>query len=219
MRDISVATFNEMLEQAEDPVRLIDRYLDDRREQIRESERLLRQCAAHAESLKQQVVSAESMKQKREQQALLAVKAGEEDMARLVLQEKLLHEEKAQQYQELYDRSRDQLIELEAQLTQLKAEYQEVADKRSYYMARLESIRLQQRMNAHMSGMRPGLDGRTFYRLDERVSDLEMEAKALRDVRQMSREAIGRIGGTVRQAVEEELALLRNKLNKEEWRP
>jgi phage shock protein A len=208
-----------MLEQAEDPVRLIDRYLDDRREQIRESERLLRQCAAHAESLKQQVVSAESMKQKREQQALLAVKAGEEDMARLVLQEKLLHEEKAQQYQELYDRSRDQLIELEAQLAKLREEYQEVADKRTYYMARLESIRLQQRMNAHMSGMGPGLDGRTFYRLDERVADLEMEAKALRDVRQMSREAIGRIGGTVRQAVEEELALLRNKLNKEEWRP
>jgi phage shock protein A len=162
--------------------------------------------------LRQQYLGAEEMRQKREHQALLALKAGEEEMARLVLQEKLMHEEKAAQYKELYDRSRDHLVELEEQLGQLQADYREVADKRSYYMARLESVRLQQRMNEHLGGVGPQMGSRAFYRLDDRIADLEIEAKALRDVRRMGQEALYRVGGTMRRAVEEELNLLRSKL-------
>ncbi len=87
-RDITVAHFNEMLENAEDPVRLIDKYLANQSEQIRESERLLHQCLTHAASLRQQYTSAEKMKERREQQALLALKAGEDEIARIALQEK-----------------------------------------------------------------------------------------------------------------------------------
>ena len=93
MRDITVATLNEKLEQSEDPVRLIDSYLDTVREQIRESERLHTQCVSHINSVKQKYVAAKTMRDKREEQALLALKAGEDDIARLALQDKLTHEE------------------------------------------------------------------------------------------------------------------------------
>ncbi|MCD1258712.1 PspA/IM30 family protein [Paenibacillus athensensis] len=211
MRDITVATLNEHLERSEDPVRLIDQYLAAQREQLVQSERLHQQCVTHAASLRQQFLSALETKEKREQQALLALKAGEEQMARIVLQEKLQAEEKSEQYRELYEQAKQSILELDEELQQLKADYKEVADKRSYYLARMESARLQQRLHARLGGFGPDVAPRAFGRLEERVSDMELHAKSLRDVRRMSRD--GYYAGNP--AVDAELEALRNRLNQE----
>lgn len=216
-RDITVAHFNEMLENAEDPVRLIDKYLASQSEQIRESERLLQQCLTHAASLRQQYTSAEQMKERREQQALLALKAGEDEIARIALQEKIQQEEKAVQYKSLYDQSKHGIVELEDQLHQLKADFDEVASKRSYYIARLESVKLQQRMNERLRHAGGGPSPRIFDRLEERVSDMELSARTLREVRSGMREAWTNVSGAASQAVEQELTKLRNKLKQEGW--
>ncbi|MCZ8522855.1 MULTISPECIES: PspA/IM30 family protein [Paenibacillus] len=212
-RDLTVAHFNEMLEQSEDPVRLIDKYLASQSEQIRESERLLQQCLSHASSLRQQYIAAEQLKERREGQALLALKAGEEEVARLALQEKMQQEEKAVQYKALYEQSKHGIVELEEQVQGLKADFDEVASKRSYYIARLESVRLQQRMNERLRSMGGGVSPRMFDRLEERVSDMELSARTLREVRSQVREAWTAAGS----AVDQELAKLRSKLEEEGW--
>jgi phage shock protein A len=212
MRDITAATINERLERAEDPVRLIDQYLIAQREQLQQSERLYQQCVSHAAALRQQYLTALETKEKREHQAVLALKAGEEHMARIVLQEKLQAEEKSEQYRELYEQAKQSILDLDEQLQQLKADYKEVADKRSYYLARMESARLQQRMNTRMSGIDQHSTPRIFNRIEENVSDMEMQARSLRDVRRMSRESFYPAGNP---AVDAELELLRSRLNKE----
>lgn len=218
VRDMTVATINDKLEQAEDPVRMIDRFLHDQREQIAQTERLYAQCMSHAQSLRQQYLSAEQYKEKREQQAITALKAGEDEVARLALQEKLLHEEKSAQYRELYEQSKQSIIELEDQLRQLKSDFDEVAAKRQYYMARMETVRLQQRMNEHLSMTNTGRHNpRMFGRLEERVSDMEAEARSLRDVRMFGREALYHAGSTIQQALDTELGKLRRKLEQEGW--
>lgn len=211
MRDITVATLNEHLERSEDPVRMIDQYLAAQREQLHQSEKLYQQCVTHAASLRQQYLTALETKEKREHQAKLALKAGEEQMARIVLQEKLQAEEKSEQYRELYEQAKQSILELEEDLQQLKADYQEVVDKRSYYMARMESARLQQRLNARM-GTGQHAAPRMFGRLEDRVSDMEMQARSLRDVRRMSSESYYPAGNP---AVDAELEALRNKLKQE----
>ncbi|PYI50886.1 PspA/IM30 family protein [Paenibacillus flagellatus] len=216
MRDITVATLNERLEQAEDPIKLIDQYLAAQKEQIVESEKLHCHMMAHAGSLRQQVASAEQLRDKREQQAMIALKAGEEHVAKMALQEKLLQEEKYEQFKGLYEQSKQAIVELEEQIDQYKRDFDEVLSKRQYYMARLESVRLQKRMNESMRGGYPGVNGRTFSRLEERISDLEIEAKSLRDVRQLGRE-LAHAGSAMQQTLEHELSQLRNKLEKEGW--
>jgi phage shock protein A len=216
MRDITVATLNERLEQAEDPIKLIDQYLMTQREQITETEKLHRQMMAHAQTLRQQMLGAEQMKEKREQQAMIALKAGEEHVARMALQEKLQHEETYAQFKELYEQCKHSIVELEEQLAQMKRDFDEVLSRRQYYMAKLETIRLQQKLNESMRGGNLALGGRAFYRLEERLSDLEIEAKALRDVRQMGGEH-SFTGGALRQSVEHEMSRLKQKLEKEGW--
>jgi phage shock protein A len=216
MRDITVATLNERLEQSEDPVRLIDQFLHDRKQQVDQLERLYQQTLVHAQSVRQQYLSAEQLKEKREQQAALAIKAGEEMMARMALQEKIQHEERSEQYRGLYEQSKQSIIELEDEIQRLKAEYQEVLSKRQYYMDRLEAIRLQRRMNERL-GANGAIGSRVFERLEDRVSDLEYEAKALRDVRRAGQEAFERASSSVQQALETELAALKRKLEQEGW--
>jgi phage shock protein A len=207
-----------MLESSDDPVRLIDKYLAAQSEQIRSSEKLLSQCLSHAQSVRQQYLTADQLKVKREQQALLALKAGEDEVARLALQEKLQQEELSARYQALYEESKHSVLELEDQLRQLKAEYDEVASKRSYYMARLEAIRLQQRMNERMRSTNGTMSTmRMFDRFDERVSDMELHARTLREVRSQTREVLQMAGSQAAHALEVELENLRRKLEKEGW--
>ncbi|OGX68149.1 MAG: phage shock protein A, partial [Paenibacillus sp. RIFOXYA1_FULL_44_5] len=213
----TVASLNEMLEQSEDPLRLIDGFLHEQREQIMQSERLYQQVLRHAQTVRRQYLHEQELVEKREKQALLAVKADEEIIARMALQEKMQHEEQAERYKSLYEQSQQQVIELEDRLEQLKQDYQEVQSKRNYYGARLESLRLQQQMNERQRNNGSFMEGRAFNRLEERVSDMEYEAKALRDLRNMTSETLLKAGSRVQQALDLELTKLRNKLEKEGW--
>lgn len=220
VRDITVATLNERLEKAEDPVRLIDQFLWSTREDIIQAERLYQQYAGHGNQLKAQWLQAEQQKEKREQQALTALKAGEEQLARIALHEKATSEERSIQYRELYEQSRQNTLDLEEQLRQMRSEYQSVYDKREYYAARMESLRLQQRMNSRYAsgfGEQGAQPGTMFRRLEDRISDMELEAKSLQDLRRMGKEFVTEAGNTVQSVIERELEQLKRKLEKEGW--
>jgi phage shock protein A len=58
---------------------------------------------------------------------------------------------------------------------------------------------------------------RSFQRLEERVTDMEFEARTLRDVRRMGQE-LYRAGAGGSRAVEAELERLRRRLEQEGWK-
>ncbi|MNO19026.1 hypothetical protein D3C76_87500 [compost metagenome] len=215
VRDITVANLNERLEQSQDPVRLIDQFLIETRQEIAEAEKLHYQYSGHTKQLKQQVDQAKVMRDKREEQALLALKAGEEHLTKLALQEKMLYEEKIEQYSSLYGESLESLQELENQLHELKTEYQVVYSKRQYYYARMETLRLQQRMNQRMSQYGTQDVPKMFNRLEDRVSDMEWEARSLRDLRKAGQDFVEQAGSAIQSTLEQELSRLKQKLNKQ----
>lgn len=182
VRDITVATLNERLEQSQDPVRMIDQFLLETRRAITEAEQLQHHVTQHTRQLKQHVDQASAMRQKREEQAMLALQAEEEELARMALQEKVMYEEKENQYTELLDQNTEALQEVQLQLNTLKSEYQAVYSKREYYYARMETLRLQQQMNRRFGNAVQGTP-QAFGRLEDKISDWEIEAKALRDLR------------------------------------
>ncbi|GGG00871.1 PspA/IM30 family protein [Paenibacillus aceti] len=208
VRDITLANLNEWLEESQDPVRLIDQFLIETRQEIAEAEKLHYQYAGHTKQLKQQVDQARLMRDKREEQALLALKAEEEHLAKLALQEKMLYEEKVAQYSDLYEQSRQSLQDLESQLSELKTEYQVVYSKRQYYYARMETLRLQQRMNQRMNGFGTQDVPKMFNRLEDRVSDMEWEARSLRELRKTGQDFVSQANSTL----DDELSRLKQKL-------
>ncbi|SEO90560.1 PspA/IM30 family protein [Paenibacillus sp. OV219] len=222
VRDMTVATLNERLEKAEDPVKLIDQFLWSTREEIIGAERLFQQCLTHSNHLKAQWLQAEQLKEKREQQAIIALKAGEEHVARIALTEKASSEERATQYRELYEQALHGTTELEQQLRELRSEYQTVYDKREYFSARMESLRLQQRMNERYTGGSangPGQQpGGMFRKLEDRISDMELEARSLRDLRKAGGQLLSEAGFALQNTIEREMEQLKRKLQQEGWK-
>jgi len=110
------------------------------------------------------------------------------------------------------------LLELEAQLKELRTEYQMVYDKRAYYVARMESIRLQQRLNQRMSFNNGQQPGEVMRKMETRIQDMEYETQSLRQLRQNN----GLYGNSLQtnrrtEEVDLELQQLKEKLNKEGW--
>ncbi len=215
VRDISVATFNDKLERSEDPVKLIDRYLMEQNEQIQQSDKLHQQCVQHATQLKLQYVQAEQLRNKREEQAVMALKAGEDDLARLALQEKLLHDEKYMQYKQLFDQSMESIVELTKRLDELRSDYQEVYNKRQYYLARMQSAQLQQRMNERLGFAGQQSGARIFQRLEDRITGIELETQSLSEVRRKGQEFLLEAGYGVKNLLDVELSKLKLKLERE----
>lgn len=213
VRDITLATLNERLDKAEDPVRLIDQFLMRTRQDIAEADRLYQQYVMHANQMRHQMNQANEMRERREQQAMLALKAGEEFAAKIALQEKMMHDEKARQYEDLYNRSKESILELEEQLNILKSEYQTVYDKRQYYFARMQNIRLQQQMNQRFGQYGYGQVDGMFRRLEDRVSDMEWENTSLQEVRRSN--GTSPYGGNPERdiALQREMERLRKKLD------
>jgi len=211
VRDITVATLNDRLEKSEDPVRVIDQFLWSTHQEITQSETLHRQYAAHTDSLYRQWNDAEQWANKREQQAVTALKAGEENVAKLALQDKVLHQERAERYKALYEQSKNELNDLEQLLQELRSEYRSVYDRRQFYVAKMESLRLQQRLNARFA---PGSadTSQMFRKIDDRLTDIELETRSLRDLRRMGQETLLHAGEAVRNTIDRELEELKRRL-------
>ncbi|MDP5272510.1 PspA/IM30 family protein [Chengkuizengella axinellae] len=215
IRDISVATLNDKIENAEDPVRFIDKYLQTQKRKLTELEKLYQQTLTHAHSVKQQFMEAESNRIKRENQAEVAVKAGEEQLAKLILLEKMQSEEKSEQYRLLYEDGKQTILELEEQIQNLKDEVQELVDKRAFYEAKIESIRLQKQLNQ----VNRFIEKQNYYdqsrSIDQKFSELEMQTNALREVRSNDTKTGSSFGGKLQSEVDAQFQQLKKKLEKE----
>lgn len=210
MRDLGRASWNDMLEKVEDPVRFLDRYLAEQTASMRDLDQLYQQTLKHTHVLRKQYLDADHMVGKREEQAALALKAGEENLARLALQEKISYEEKADQYKRLYEQGKETSIELEDQLTELHTDIQEASEKREYFKARLQSLQLQKQLDARRATF--GSDSFSWMnRLETAIHDLEIESSVYRESRGYS--STNRKSQThAEQSIEKELQKLRQKL-------
>jgi len=88
---------------------------------VGELERRYEEAVRKAIELRQHAVSAEEMAGLRGEQAELAMRAGEEALARLALQEKQREEAAAEQYRELYAHSQNAVLQLADELALARA--------------------------------------------------------------------------------------------------
>jgi phage shock protein A len=181
MKDMSRATWNEKLEKVDDPVRFLDKYLLEKQQSLHDLEKLFQTSSLHTQTLRKQYLDASLMADKREEQAVLALRAEEEEVARMALQEKIAYSEKKIQYKKLYEQGKETMMELEEQWNHLQAEIQEGMEKRQYFHARLESLRIQKQMETRSSSFRTHSFS-WMNRFESALNDLEIETSVFREM-------------------------------------
>jgi phage shock protein A len=208
IRDMATATWNDLTEPSYHPEREVEAYIRAQQKHLEEADHLYQQTLVQAIALREQYMTAEQQAEKRGEQALLALRVGEEELAKLILEEKRQADEISKQAFQQYEQCQFIILELAEELKHLRTKYAEAVDQREVYAARMESARLAKQMEERNDrGHRD-----TLTELQETGRDIGREVSgALREA--------GRIGKDIfREAsvnVQQELREVRGKLHSE----
>ncbi|SCW56884.1 phage shock protein A (PspA) family protein [Paenibacillus tianmuensis] len=213
LRDMTMASINDLLDKAEDPVKMLNQFLRDMEEDILEAESAVAKQIAIEKKFKQQYEEAQEMVQKREEQALKALESGNEDLARRALQDKKEHQLRFDEMKQQYDTAKANADRLRNQLSEMKDEFSKMKNKKDILVARAEAAKAQKQINQAMNGFGTDNAAKGFDRMSQKVMELEAQAEASNELRSKDKslddefEALNKNAG-----VDDELAALRAKL-------
>ncbi|TNJ65531.1 PspA/IM30 family protein [Paenibacillus hemerocallicola] len=214
LRDLTMASVNDLLDKAEDPVKMLNQFLRDMEEDILEAETAVAKQIAIEKKFKQQTDEAEDMVNRRGEQAMKALEQGNEELARKALQDKKEHQTRYDEMKRQYDIAKTNADQLRAQLSEMKDEFGKMKNKKDLLVARAESAKAQKQINQTMSGFGQDNAAKGFDRMTEKVLQMEAEAEASKDIRSSNRTLddelaqLDKGGG----GVEDELAVLKAQL-------
>ncbi|MDM5206355.1 PspA/IM30 family protein [Cytobacillus kochii] len=214
MKTVVESELNAALDKAEDPVKMLEQYMRDMAEDIREVETSVAKQIANEKMLQKKYTEAQSMVDKRGDQAMKAVEAGNDDLARRALEDKKAHQQKADTLKESYVSAQNDSMMLRTKLDEMKIEYQEMELKKDSLKARAESAKTRTKMNRTLSNIGNDTSKQGFARMEEKVLQYEAEAETSEDLRQSNRSLDDEFAALEKNDVDDELAALKKKLGK-----
>lgn len=187
LRDMTMASINDLLDKAEDPVKMLNQFLRDMEEDILEAEAAVAKQIAIEKKFKQQYEEAEELVTRREEQAVKALEQGNEDLARRALQDKKEHQARYDELKTLYTTAKANADQLRSQLAEMKDEFGKMKNKKDLLVARAETAKAQKSINQAMTGFGVDNAAKGFDRMTEKVMQMEAEAQASSELRGSNR--------------------------------
>ncbi|KRF21537.1 PspA/IM30 family protein [Paenibacillus sp. Soil787] len=214
LRDMTMGSINDLLDKAEDPVKMLNQFLRDMEEDILEAETAVAKSIAIEKKFKLQFEESEEMVKKRTEQAMKALESGNEDLARRALEDKKEHQGRYDELKRQYDLAKTNADQLRSQLTEMKDEFNKMKNKKDLLIARAETAKAQKQINQAMSGFGTDNAAKGFDRMGEKVLQMEAEAQASGEIRAKNRsldDELDGLGGSS-SGIDDELAAMKAKL-------
>ena len=212
VKTIMTSELNALLDKAEDPVKMLDQFMRDMAEDIRDAETAVAKQMANEKMLHKKYNDAQQLVEKREAQALKALEAGNEDLARRALEDKKLHEGQAKTLKEAWERASRDSEDLKHKLQEMKNEYQEMDLKRDSLKARAETAKTKAKINRSLSSIGSDDSRAGFERMEEKVLRYEAEAETSEDLRTANRSLDDEFEHLEKSDVDDELERLKKQL-------
>lgn len=182
MKTVVSSELNAMLDKAEDPVKMLDQFMRDMGEDIRDVEAAVAKQIANEKILKRKLDDAKVMIEKRQKQAEQAIEADKDDLARRALQNKKEYEEQTRILEESWEHALEDAEQLKSKLDEMRNEYDQMKLKKDSLKARAESAKTKTKINHTMSAIGSDASKQGFERMEEKVMQYEAEAETSEDL-------------------------------------
>jgi phage shock protein A len=172
------SNINDLIAKAEDPEKMLNQVLLEMQQQLVEAKKQVAMAIADEKRIQKQF-DAETEKSKDwERKAMLAVRAGDDVLAKEALVRKQEHDGIATQYQQQWMAQKAAVDKLKDALRLLNNKIEEAKRKKNLLIARKKRAEAQKTIAATMSGLSDQSSFETFDRMATKIEQLEAEAEA-----------------------------------------
>jgi phage shock protein A len=172
------SNINDLISRAEDPEKILNQLIVDMKEQLLEAKKQVASAIADERKLNKQYENEQHLAREWEKKAMMAVRAGRDDLAVEALQRKEQHEAVATEYGKQWDSQKNATDQLRSALRQLNAKIEEAKRKKDLLIARQRRAEAQQRIQETMRGFGDTSAFEAFDRMAEKVERIEANAEA-----------------------------------------
>lgn len=172
------SNLNDLIAKAEDPEKMLAQILLDMQKQLVEAKKQVAMAIADEKRLQKQHNSEADKGKAWEKKAMLAVKAGDDGLAKEALVRKQEHDEVTSQYQEQWIKQRAAVDQLKDSLRGLNSKIEEAKRKKNLLIARKKRAEAQQTIANTMSGLSDTSAFEMFDRMATKIDQIEAEAEA-----------------------------------------
>jgi len=172
------ANINDMISRAEDPEKILNQLILDMKDQLIEAKKAVASAIADEKRLKKQLENELHLSREWENKAMMAVRAGKDDLAKEALMRKTEHDNLATEWQKQWELQKAATDKLRDALRQLNTKIEEAKRKKNLLIARKKRADAQKQIQATMSGLSDNSAFDAFARMEEKIEKQEAEAEA-----------------------------------------
>jgi phage shock protein A len=172
------SNINDLITKAEDPEKMLTQVLLEMQQQLVEAKKAVAVAIADEKKLQKQYTAETDKAKEWERKAMVAVRAGDDNLARQALGRKQEHESIAGQFQQQWLAQKQAVEKLKDALRLLNNKIEEAKRKKNILIARKKRAEAQQQIANTMQGLGDTSAFDTFDRMAERIQLMEAEAEA-----------------------------------------
>ncbi|MEB3210300.1 MAG: PspA/IM30 family protein [Leptolyngbyaceae bacterium] len=176
------ATINSWLGKQEDPEKILQQTVMDMENDLISLRQSVAQAIATQKRTERQASQAETVAEEWYRRAELALKQGEENMAREALARRKTYLETANTLSSQLGQQANIVNEMKANMRKLEGKLSEAKVKKDMYIARARSAQASQQLNEMMGGLGAGSSTAAFERMGEKVAQMEAQAAAVAEL-------------------------------------
>src|SRR5580704_18785743 len=176
------SNINDLISRAEDPEKMLNQIIVDMRSQLVKAKQQVAAAIADEKRLRDQADAEQRQAQDWENRAVLAVRSGQDDLAKQALMRQNEHVAHGQQLETTWQSHRDETEKLKNALRDLNDKIEEAKRKKNLLIARQRRAQAQKRISETMSSLSEKSAFEAFARMEERIEQSERQIKASTEI-------------------------------------
>jgi phage shock protein A len=172
------ANLNDLISKSEDPEKMLNQIVIDMGDQLTEAKKQVAVAIADEKRLAKQIEAETANVTEWERRAMMAVRAGDDALAKEALLRQKEHAALAQQFQDQWQKQKAGVDQLKVALRALSNKIEEAKRKKSLLIARKKRAEAQKAIQETLGGLKNASAFEAFDRMSEKIERMEAEAEA-----------------------------------------